>query len=229
MSQQINLYDPALRPERELLTAARVALVAGVLLVVMGAWGTWLRIELGQATAEATAAGMTLKQLQDESVAIAAEIASRKPDSRLVQELAGARSLLEVKDEVLAVLAKGLGPGSVGFSEYLRGLSRQSSEGLWLTAFSVADNGAAMEIQGRTLNPALLPEYIHRLNRENAFQGRAFSALTMQAVLPPVPAPAAQAAPAAAPPAPVSTTPLYHEFVLVPVKPEAKAVGGGRS
>lgn len=218
MSQQINLYDPALLPKRELLTAQRLALAAGLLLVVLGVWGGWLRAELAAAQSEADRAGLELKQLQDESAALARDIGGRKPDPRLEQEFAGARMLLEFRGEVLKMLQKGLGPESVSFSEYLRGLSRQSTNGLWLTAISVADDGATMEIQGRVLDPALLPEYIRRLNGEKAFQGRAFAALRMTA--------AAPAAGAAAPAEPLSVrtgvAPLFHEFVLAPA---AKAEG----
>lgn len=226
MSQQINLYDAALLPRQELLTAPRLALVAGLMLLLLGAWGGWLRMELARAENEAATVGQELKQLQDQSTALAREIGSRKPDPRLEQELAAARLLVDVRAEVLRVLQKGLGPEAMGFSEYLRGLSRQATTGLWLTAFSVADSGAAMEIQGRVLDPALLPEYIRRLNGEKAFQGRGFAALRMAAGSPP-------AATGAAAPAPVmdGRLPLFHEFVLVPAKAEADAAlvkQGGR-
>lgn len=228
MSQQINLYDPALRPRQEVLTASRLALVAGLMLLVLGAWGGWLRMELARVEATATSAGQELKQLQDESTAVARDIGSRKPDPRLELELAGARLLLEFRGQVLGVLQKGLGPEAAGFSEYLRGLSRQAANGLWLTAFSVADEGASMEIQGRVLDPALLPEYIRRLNGEKAFQGRAFAALRMTAGL--SPAASGAAAPAPQPVAP-GAPPLFHEFVLVPAKADAAGTdskSGGR-
>lgn len=234
MTQQINLYDPALRPRRELLTATYLAVAAGVLALVLGVWGTWLRIELGQAEAAANISSQDLKRLQDETAAVGREIANRKPDPRLELELAGVRQLLGVRNEVLALLGKGLGPDARGFSEYLVGLSRQASTSLWLTGFAVSDNGANMAIQGRTLDPASLPDYIRRLNGEKAFQGHAFSALRMSAVLPPAAAGReAPAAPAAAPPRAAATL-LYHEFVLVPAKSgtaaDALAPGqGGRS
>jgi hypothetical protein len=75
-----------------------------------------------------------------------------------------------------------------------------------------------MEIRGRTLDPALLPEYIRRLNAEPAFRGHRFAALSV--ALPTAPAPAASVAPAA-------TVPPWHEFALVP-ELEAKPAGAAR-
>lgn len=228
MSQQINLYDPVLRPKRELLTAARLAAVAVGLILVVGAWGAWLRIDLARVEAAATAAAQQLKQAQDQLAAVGAELSGRKPDPRLEQELAGLRSLLDMRGEMAEVLRKGMGSETTGFSEYLRGLARQASEGLWLTGFQVSDGGSVMEIQGRTLDPALLPDYVRRLNGEKAFQGRAFAALRMDAALPPPVAPAAGAATATAPAA--GTSPRFHEFVLVPDKdPKAAAAKGASS
>jgi hypothetical protein len=84
-----------------------------------------------------------------------------------------------------------------------------------LTAFAYDAASGSMEIHGRTVDPALLPEYIRRLNKEPAFRGRAFAALKLAAgkLEPAAGVPAKTGVPGeAAKPVP------FYEFTLIPVK-----------
>jgi hypothetical protein len=229
MSQQINLFDPALLRKRELLTAGNLAVVASVLLLAFGGWGGWARSQLGALEQENKSVASQLKTLEERLMTTAKTVAGAKPDPRLESELAAARALLDMRGEVFAALKKGLAGESVGFAEYLRGFARQTPRGVWLTGFTVDEGGAAIEIRGRMTDAALLPEYIRRLNGEPAFKGRAFAALKIAA--PQASARAGQAG-SAQPPganaAPVS--PPYLEFTLVPAgAPDAdRAVAEGK-
>ena len=180
MSQQINLYDPALLRKRELLTAASLAAVALLLLAGVGGWGALAHAQLAGLQSEVSALEPQFNTLQEQVVTTGKQLASVKPDPRLETELAAARSTLSLRADVVAALKKGLGAESASFAEYLRGLSRQSVTGLWLTGFVISENGE-MEIHGRMIDAAQLPEYIRRLNSEKAFQGRAFAALNVSA------------------------------------------------
>jgi hypothetical protein len=213
MSRHINLYDPGLRRQRHWLTAANLAIAATAMLLLLFVWGYWARSETRRLEAEAAALADQVSALQKQTVALGAELAGRKPDAKLEQDLVALRALLGNHQEILAMLDRGLGAQTGGYAEYLRGLARQTPGGLWLTGFAVSAGGNAMEIRGRTLEPSLLPEYIRRLNAERAFQGRSFAELQVQAATPPA---QRSAAPAAGP--------AYHEFALVPAKlPEAEA------
>lgn len=216
MTQQINLYDPRLRRQRELLTATNLALTAIVLLLIVMAAGAGVRATAGKAETEAALLAPQAKALQDQLPVLGRQLATRKPDARLEQQLAEIKAQESSRIAILALLQKGLGPGAISFAEYLRGFARQTPSGLWLTGFAVAGDGTGMEIQGRTTNPALIAEYIKRLNGEKAFQGRAFAALQLGVPRPAVGSSVAAASGTAAannqPPAPA-----YHEFILTPV------------
>lgn len=221
MTQQINLYDPALLRKRHLLSGATLAAAAAALLAVIGAWAVLARAQLATLEAEERALAPQVKALQDEMTALARQVGALKPDPRIEAELASARALLSLRGEVLDVLEKSVGGGATSFAEYLRALARQSVGGLWLTGFAVGEGG--MEIRGRMTDPARLPEYIRRLNAERAFQGRAFAALRVspgQAAAP------AGAAPAAGSP-PAAPAAAFHEFVLAP-EHAAPAAAPGR-
>lgn len=222
MVQQINLYDPGLLRQRDWLALGNVVAAGLLLAVAVGLLGAWARQDLPALTAQAAANEGQLKAMRDQIAALGQQAASRKPDPRLEQELGAARLLLDARGEVLAVLKQRLGPDADSFADYLRGFARQSVAGLWLTGFSFDAASGGMEIQGRTVDPALLPEYIRRLNQEQAFQGRAFAALKLVEGKPEA-RPAATVAPASAPAAAAAGTATtvrapFHEFTLTPAK-----------
>ncbi|QDX81703.1 hypothetical protein B9N43_10825 [Denitratisoma sp. DHT3] len=224
MSQQINLYNPGLLKKREWLTAANVAMGAASLLVLVALWGGWARFQADRLEREAAPVDAQLKAMQQQLTALSKEMSERKPSPKLEQELKTAQNALLARQTVAGILERGLGKQAVGFAEYLRGLARQTPTGVWLTGFVVAADGSGMEIRGRTTDPALLPDYILRLNDEKVFRGRAFAALQMQE------GSLAEKSQSASIPAgtaaPLKAAAGFHEFALVPSQPGPDAAGG---
>lgn len=215
MSQHINLYDPALERKRDWFALTNVAAAALVLSVLVVAAGVVARNDVPALSAQVASGDTQLKTMRDQMTALGQQVASLKPDPRLEQEIGAARLLLSSRGEVLNFLKQRLGPDSLSFAEHLRGLARQSMNGLWLTRFDIQSGAGRMEIHGRMTDPALLPEYIRRLNKEPVFQGQAFSALKLGEGKAAVEKVAAATTPAKAP---------FHEFMLIPKK-AASATG----
>lgn len=223
MAQQINLYDPALLRKRDWLALVNIVLGAGVLAVLVAGAGFLARNGLPELQAQVTTSETQLKAMREQVLVLGQRVADRKADPRIEQELATARQVAEARGVVLETLRQRLASDEPPFADYLRGLARQSMTGLWITGFAWDAASDGIEIRGRTLDPALLPEYIRRLNREPAFRGQAFSALNV-AEGKPDPASGAKAVPAEAP-----QKAQFHEFVLVPVKNgDATKLSGGR-
>jgi Tfp pilus assembly protein PilN len=210
MSQQINLYNPALRRQRELLSATSVAATALLLLVAVIAWGSVVRAGLGARQAEAAALAPQAKAAQEQMTILAKSLGERKPDPALQRQLAEAEEILSQRTRARDALSRNAGPGAPSFAEYLRGLARRIPKGVWLTGFT-ANEGDGLEIRGRMLDPALIPEYIQRLNEEPVFRGQSFAALHLG--LPEADKAATADAGKAKPAAP-----RFHEFALVPLK-----------
>ena len=97
------------------------------------------------------------------------------------------------------------------FGQYLRGLARQSVNGLWLTGVVVGAGGKDVQIRGRTMDRSLVADYVERLNAEKSFAGIGFSGLQMKQGVEATPAVIAGAVAAAPKPAP------YIEFELIAV------------
>lgn len=181
----LNLFDPALLPQRDPWTTRNLGLGLAAVGLSCAAWGGWAHWRLAQTQSELNLLTPQLQAARSEVQQLGKQLQSHQPDAALTSELAAGQSRLQARTEVLALLRKGMSPDSGNPAEWLRALARQVPPGLWLTGFGVrvnardADSGA-LEIRGRTVDPALIAEYVKRLNAEPAFQGRTFAALDIQ-------------------------------------------------
>jgi hypothetical protein len=226
MAQQINLYDPALLRKRDWFALSNLVLGAGIAALLVAAAGMLVRGDLPALQAQATTGEAQLKAMRDQVLVLGQRVAERKADPRIEQELVAARQLAAVRGEVLQALRQHLASDEPSFADYLRGLARQSMTGLWITGFAWDAASDGLEIRGRTTDPALLPEYIGRLNREPAFRGQAFAALTVAEGKPETVAGGVAGSAASVPSAQKAP---FHEFTLVPVKRvEAAGAAAGR-
>lgn len=212
MGQQINLYNPALRLQREWLAVTPLAVVVVLLLAVVIAVGAVVR----QRTA---ALRLEVQRQEDEAKrqqAVLAQLGGKVSD-KVPDELLALRRQLAARQEVLSALNGLANVEGPKFSDYLAGLARQSVPGLWLTGFAVKQGGSEIEIGGRMNSASLLPDYIRKLNAEKAFQGRRFSALDLsQAITATV-----DAAGKTGTAAPVAPRPRFTEFKLTGSKAPA--------
>jgi hypothetical protein len=102
---------------------------------------------------------------------------------------------------------------AAGYAEYFRAFSRQNVSGLWLTGVSIVGAGNDIGVQGRAMQPTLIPAYIARLKSERIMHGKSFASLDISRPdAQPVPAAAPTAAPA--PAAPVAVTAPFVQFSL---------------
>lgn len=177
----INLYNPDLRRRVEVLEPRWVGLALLLVVVLLLVASLYSTFKAADVSAQLERAELQLKSEKD-SLAQTLERLKQGPSPVLVQELAGAKQQLDARKEVLTMLQSGKLGADKGFSEYFKGFSRLSMEGLWLTGLDIDAGGTEMEIRGRMTNQALLPEYLRRLNREATFQGRSFAALDMAGV-----------------------------------------------
>jgi hypothetical protein len=179
MSQQINLYNPALEPKVEVLSGRRTVIALAALSAICGLlWGL-AGMDAARLTRAERVQAAQLAQLQAEMTALTQQIAERKPSAQLQDDLRNLEALLSARNEVMATLASGRLGDTRGVSEYLRAFARQSTEGVWLTGLSIAQGGNDIVIQGRTVDADLVPVYLQRLRRESALRGHGFESLSV--------------------------------------------------
>jgi hypothetical protein len=134
--------------------------------------------------------------------------------------LAQAEAERKALQDAQAVLNGGALGNTAGYAEYFRALSRQNVGGLWLTGVTITGAGNDIGVQGRAMQPTLIPNYIARLTGERVMHGKTFASLDIGRpdVQQPAAAAAASVASAAAPAAPaaapISGAAPFVEFSL---------------
>lgn len=217
MSRQINLYNPALRIEREWLTARALLGVALVLLLTLGLRGAFLWQDNHRLANETRQISAQLEQQQAELARLNEQIGQRKISKEAETALRNAEAALQGREQVRQALSGGELGSSEGFSDYLRAFARQTRDGLWMVGLQLSAGGRNIALEGRTLNPDGIPPYIRGLNEEPTLRGRSFAALNVRRVDArdnPSTTPAEQDAQ-------TQKTPPYHEFRLSASTPEA--------
>lgn len=213
MSQQINLINPALRPQRDWLSLPNVVLVVAVILLVEIGFYVSARVEQAGLAKQTAALADDSKRVQEQLLVLSKSLSDQRPDPALATQIEERTEALRATEQVLSALQT-TNTSAQGFSGFFQGFSRQVMGGLWLTEIQVDAGG--LSIRGRMQDANLLPAYIRRLNAEPTFQGRLFSALDMKHVAPPK----------VQTPSPPGTTadkplPAYTEFTLQGVMPTA--------
>ena len=176
MAQQLNLFDARFAP-RSLRFSARQGLLAlgGIaLLAVLAHSG--LHWAADRATATARQAEADQAQLRDRVAALA-----NSAGSGAGSELKQLQALEAGQQRIRSALEGGAAGTREGHADYLVALARQASGTVWITGFSVSEDGGAVELEGRMTDAAQLADYLRRLNAEPRFKGRPFAQLNLKA------------------------------------------------
>ncbi len=179
MAQQLNLLDARFAP-KALRGTARQGLWAMCAVLLLG-WlaGQGLHWAAGRTEAGAQSAQAELAGLRAQLVAQAASAPMAGPG-----ELAQLQAQDNGQRRIRSALDAGVAGHREGYADYLVALSRQASDQLWITGFSVAEDGGAIALEGRMTDASALTHYLRRLNAEERFKGRPFAQLSLKSVDP---------------------------------------------
>lgn len=177
MRHEINLFDPALRKPRVLLPARQVALGWGVCLALLLAVYGWQSFEWIQVQAAQKRSAESVTQLQEEVKRIAGTLSARKASPEALERVRTREAEVTARARVLERLQRGDLGSRDGHSALLQSLARNAVPGLWLTGITVQGAANDVLLEGRTADPAFVPEYLARLGRDDPLRGHAFNAL----------------------------------------------------
>lgn len=174
--QQINLWQPILRRERRVFSAAvMLQTVAAALALMLLLYG-WNVFQLNRLQQQ-------LGALRSQEQALAARVGEaarsigNRPESRdLRRTLEDRRRERDGKRRLAAVLANGGAHAASGFAETLAALARHPLPGLWLTSVAIEQEqeALALSLQGRAERGELVPRWVQALGSEASFQGARF-------------------------------------------------------
>lgn len=177
MSQQINLFNPIFLKQKKIFTAVHMVQTLGLVAagaLLLAAYGAMKTSQLAQ-HAEAGKAAVAAADAR--LAKVGAEFAPRQKSKELEAEVARMQGELKSLREVKSVLELGELGNTAGYSEYWRAFARQSVSGVWLTGVTVVGAGKEIGIEGRAMQPELVPGYIERLTREPVLRGKTFGSL----------------------------------------------------
>ena len=179
MSQQINLFNPVFLYQKKPFAATSMALAAGALVLGLAGLGAWGQLRVARLQGEANAVARQYEAAQKRLAAVSAEFKPRAKDPALAGQLLEAERQHAALRHVAQLIEQGELGDTRGYAEYFRALAREKADGLWLTAVSIDHAGRDIGVQGRALDPALVPAYLARLRSEPSMQGKAFGSLQM--------------------------------------------------
>lgn len=177
MSQQINLFNPALLKQKQVFTSTTMLTALGVLLAGGLALSLYARHSVSQLEQQATLTGERLTKTKLRQAQALTEFAPRAKNPEIQQRIDAAQASLRSLHEIELILKSGQLGDTQGYAEYLRALARQSSGELWLTGLSISGAGSQVGLRGRALTADAVPAYINRLTREPVLRGKTFGSL----------------------------------------------------
>jgi len=181
MSQQINLYNPLfLKQEKHFsartLAQALAVVVLGIVAVSVSGW-----IQARSAERLADQYRDQVARQRDQLVKLGVQLPGPGRGKALEAELARLEGEVKLRQATLEALGTGELGNTVGFSEFLASLGRQSMGGVWLTRIEIADAGNDLRVDGRALRAELVPTYLAALSREPMMRGRRVTEMKLAA------------------------------------------------
>lgn len=182
MSQQINLFNPLFLKQKKYFSVVTMARAIAVLVSGLAIFYLYAVVQDGKLSQRAEESTRSYDLQKDRFIRVSAELAPGKIDTQLEQDLRAAEAAVAGRQNLLREMQTGVMGNTAGYSEYMRAFARQAVQGLWLTGIQIAEGGEQLALDGRALQPDLLPTYIRRLNGEAAMRGRPFESLTIARV-----------------------------------------------
>ena len=177
MKQQINLFNPAFQPQKQVLSSASIAVAIGATIVGVALLAVGGNRETAALRQQASSGAAQLEQRQARLASANREFAPRQKDATLDAQIMDASTQLVAMRHISGALARGELGDTNGFAGYFKALARQGMQGLWLTGVTIGAGGAQIGIKGRTLDAAMVPGYLNRLTHEPLMQGKSFASL----------------------------------------------------
>jgi hypothetical protein len=181
VSQQINLFNPIFLKQKKYFSAITMVQALVPIIIGCGLLVLYVNFQVSHRVNQANETANQLLATKAQLISISAKFAPQEKNQTLDDNIKRTQAEIKSMQRVFDALQNGEFGDTNGYSSYFRAFSRQIIDGLWLTGIDIYGAGHDISLQGRALNPELVPVYLTRLKRESEMQGKSFSALDMQA------------------------------------------------
>ena len=160
MNQQINLFLPEFRVQKDPLTALLMAKIVGGLALALLLVSTYDLFNQWQLGGRLERLQATLVEETTKTDELDGILARRSENTALTARLEQAELRLESSRQIRNFLSQTALGNIDGFSEYFKDLSRATMEGLSITEFTFSDGGDSVQLSGQVLDSAMVPRYV---------------------------------------------------------------------
>jgi len=174
VKHSINLYLPRFRPPE--LSSAMMLLIkiSGLGFILLVIVVSTLFLSQLYLSAQVDTTKIEQQALNDELVAVIAQLPNTVIDKNLVLRIEREKKLLEKQTRVISFLRQDSIKDSSSYTSLVEQLSQQSVKGIWLSKFEVVNQGDDIQLYGFAKTPDQVSRYLTMLGTQPAYQGRAF-------------------------------------------------------
>jgi hypothetical protein len=177
MSQQINLFNPLFMRREKYFSARTMLQSLGLIAAGMIALYAYALVQAHELERLAADYNAQLGTQRAQFI----ELGSRGQSKLLEAEVARLEADVKSRRAVLAVVQGGDVGNTQGVSAYFAAFARHPTPGVWLTGFSVGEDGNELRVRGRVLHADLVPAYLKVLNEDAVMRGRLVTELKLVA------------------------------------------------
>lgn len=178
--QQINLYQPGFRKQREPFGAMMMLAIVGVTVVLLALVSMVSLLQLNDHQQRTVALEAKNEDLQARLEEARQQLQPREPNQLLIAERQRLQRDLRDARRLSRLLNLEMNAEEQRYSEYFLGLASATLDGLWLEQLEVSDNGEQLRLAGRALRAELLPRLLQLLREQEAFAGHSFGEVIMR-------------------------------------------------
>lgn len=169
MYQQVNFYQAEFRSEEQIFCATTLLKACGAIVLAMLLTYAFAAQKVNSIESESQIVARQETAAVERLEKIRPIISSVGGEGTWSERIDDAQRSLEEKQLVLSLLQGSTLGDTQGFSRYLRSLSRQNTDGLWLTHISLSALGDRTRLEGKALRGELVPVYLQNLAEEPPF------------------------------------------------------------
>ncbi len=188
MSQQINLFNPALIKQKSFFSTQNLLIALLISSMILLCAFAYTKLQLTQMKKASEQLSLQMNTLTEQATSLRNAQAPKLKNPALEQELTSINASLMRRHQIAQILQKSEFGNTDGYSAFLTAFARQIPANVWLTGFTLEGAGFDLILQGRALQAESVPLYVTQLKREKIMQGKTFSTLQMNRPLLPVPA-----------------------------------------
>ncbi|MBR9729071.1 PilN domain-containing protein [Shewanella intestini] len=177
IKQSVNLYSSSLLPPKLKLSFKRLVAGAVVVSIIAVVCGTLLMWQTSRVENKLEIAKTEQDIFNQKKQQLEAQIAVRKPDNKLVEQVNLEQQRLTLKQKLKGELAARRTAVSMGYSPLLVDLAKVSDASVWLSRIQI--NKGKYEFEGYGATAQSIPLWVEKLKATDTLKGYTFAAMTM--------------------------------------------------